>query len=157
MYSDEDGTFGILVALVMGALIGVTTRDIYEIVSGHVDSSVNGDELEITDSYKVKTPWVQFGYIFYLKYIKSKTKWHIKGSVLGAQFEWFSHNVAYAKSKITGNVDDEKKAKTVNIGGTIFSDSHENQNWKMKMAYFIIFIPIRLIDFWINDGDFGKW
>ena len=85
MNIDPSGNFAISiktiiivsVAIFSAIALAATINDIYQISSGNVSaettSSVdNGDSIDnvhVTDSYKIITPWMQYGYSFYLNYI----------------------------------------------------------------------------------------
>lgn len=78
--------------------------------------SATDDNVHIENSYKIVTPWIRYGYSFYLNHINSDTKNVIKGSSLGVSFEWESHNLA-ALFGFGGEA-----AENLDVGATIFSD-----------------------------------
>lgn len=155
MYCDPSGHWivSILLASIalaaIGTIIGMTTVDLINICE--LEATVEEDgNVKIANSTKIITPWVQYGYAFYLKYINKDTKDKIEGSALGVQFEWLCHNVAYygcslldSALSIFGLENDDIKgaiesAKEVQVGETLFSDSgHKIPGVLMKVAYIL--------------------
>ena len=156
MNVDSDGHFCIagLIGIIIGcAAIAATVNDIYQIVSGHVYANAPTDEVIINNSYKILTPWMRFGYSFYLNHINSETRDIIAGSTLGVSFEWMLHNLAYIWYSVKGDNEKITQAQTVNIGKTIFADKgHGWEGNAMKLLYLIIAYPISIIDLIINGG-----
>lgn len=98
-------------------LVAATINDVYQIVSGnvHVNSeNSNFENVQVSNSYKLLTPWMRYGYSIYLNYFNPDTKDVIKGSSIGVQFEWELHNYA-AWLGIGGD-----SAKDLDVGTTIF-------------------------------------
>ena len=114
--------FGILT--IIGIIIGVvalaaTANDIYQIASGNVYvdmNKTNSENVHIENSYKILTPWMRYGYSFYLNHFTPNTKDVIQGSTAGVQFEWELHNYA-AWLGIGGD-----SAKHLDVGKSIFAD-----------------------------------
>ena len=86
-HSDPTGHFIIAIPALIKVVIGIvavaaTINDIYQIASGNVSvdstSSIEDgdfqDNVRISDSYKILTPWMQYGYSFYLNHINDDTK-----------------------------------------------------------------------------------
>ena len=115
-YTDPTGCFALLFSIVLKIAITIavvtalaaTANDIYQLASGNVtaettsstDEGDSTDNVQIKDSYKIITPWVQYGYSFYLNHINEDTKDVIDGTVLGTTIEWGLHNFAYTFSSI---------------------------------------------------------
>ena len=128
MYMDEDGNLWFLIPIL--AAIVLTINDIEKIKSGEVKVQATEDGVKIENSYKIKTPWVRLGYLFWVKYRNDETKGKIHGSIVGAEFEWFAHNIYY---DFTG----AQAAASVDIGKTIFNDDHVVQGSIMKAGYIV--------------------
>ena len=169
MYYDPSGRF--LIALIvftavsafLGMLAKATVDDINEIASGnvYVDSEkTNSENVHIENSYKIKTPWVRYGYAFYLNHFNPETKDVIQGTTAGVAFEWDLHNLA-ALFEVGG-----ENAKHLDVGKTIFADGEDHplrnkdgeitkegvMSLAMRVLYFII-NPIGAIwDLYINGG-----
>ena len=119
---DSTGRFGILT--IIGIIFGIvalaaTANDIYQIASGNVYvdmNKTNSENVHIESSYKILTPWMRYGYSFYLNHFNPKTKDVIQGSTAGVQFEWELHNYA-AWLGIGGD-----SAKHLDVGKSIFAD-----------------------------------
>ena len=119
---DPSGQFpflGVIAAIfVGGGAMAATANDIYQVTSGnvYVNSDVTNDEnVHVQNSYKLLTPWMRYGYSFYLNHFNEQTKDVIQGSTYGIQFEWEFHN--YAAWLGFG-----ESAKHLDVGKTIFSD-----------------------------------
>ena len=154
------GVIGLIGGAIVGGMLGATTvSDINLILSGEVTYKTNGiDNVQIVNSYKIQTPWVQWGYSFYLNHINPYTRDVIKGTSLGVQFEWMLHNIAYKGGSVIrlfGKLfgqdwlrEQIEQAKSVDVGPTIFSDSgHDIFGTLMKLAYILLFGP------WIAGYD----
>ena len=119
---DPSGHFGILT--IIGIILGIgalaaTANDIYQMARNDgkgLKISVSGDNVHIDNSYKLLTPWMRYGYSFYLNHINPETKDVINGSSFGVQFEWELHNYA-AWLGIGGD-----NAKHLDVGKSIFAD-----------------------------------
>ena len=99
--------------------IAATANDIYQIARDDekgLEVSVSGDNVHIENSYKILTPWMRYGYSFYLNHFNPNTKDVIQGSTAGVQFEWELHNYA-AWLGIGGD-----SAKHLDVGKSIFAD-----------------------------------
>ncbi len=158
MNIDPDGCFilsTICFFIVCMVVIDTTANDIRKIVNEEVTATVSddGESVIINNSYKIVTPWVQFGYSFYLNHINPETKDVIKGSSIGVQYEWFLHNAAYYVGI------ERAHTQSVDVGASIFSDSHKGNDMvrAMKVTYFLFVNPI----FWpwdlVVNGGFGEW
>ena len=87
------GAIGAVGGAVIGGALGHTTaNDINLLVTGKKDREngvyyeiTNQENIKIVNSYKIKTPWAQWGYSFYLNHINPSTKDIIKGSTAGMQ------------------------------------------------------------------------
>ena len=108
---------------------------------------------EVKESYRIFFPAAQFFHCFYLKYIDPETKGFFKGSIVGMQFEWILHNLAYY-------VFGYEEAKDVNLGNSIFLDEgHGFLGLGMKVVYLIINPALGIIDLILGGGwgnDFKK-
>ena len=145
------GAIGAVGGAVIGGALGHTTaNDINLLVKGNTGDEnndvyytiVDNKSIRIKNSYKIKTPWVQWGYSFYLNHINPSTKDIIKGSTAGMQYEWFLHNVAYSLRIERGS------SKDVDLDASIFADPHNNtMGYGMKISYMLLFNPI----YWIWD------
>ena len=63
-------------------------KEIYnQIMSGKISVSGDKENVHIDNLYKIVTPWVQFGYSFYLNHVNKKTKNAIKCTTFGVSFE----------------------------------------------------------------------
>ena len=124
-------------------------NDVIQLASGNInpDENVQG---QINNSSSMQTIIGKLGYLVWYKYIYSptdeKTKCPIKGSIIGATFEWECHNTAYSILNplntflgLFGNSSLSKlteSAKHVNLSSTIFTDSgHPVVGGLMKIAY----------------------
>ena len=114
----------------------------------------NKESVQIANSNKIITPWVQFGYSVYLNYF-SEYKDYFEGLSLGMTFEWFSHNVGAVGFTAVGAIlgSDNilaygERCKNVDIGPTIFDDSKEHGDFGtiMKAAYSVLFPVAALYD-----------
>ncbi len=177
MYIDPYGHGVITIAIVMGlAFIAgyLTGRDVGLISKGNVKAEsiteANGEQsVQIKNSYKIITPWVIYGYSFYLAHINEETKDIIKGSAFGVAYEWELHNLAYYGFNVINgamilfNADNTKiknkmyQAMHVEVGATIFSDKHKEGldgifSILMKFTYISAHPIIAIIDLIINGG-----
>ena len=99
--------------------MAATANDIYQIARDDgkgLEVSGSGDNVHIENSYKILTPWMRYGYSFYLNHFNPNTKDVIQGSTAGVQFEWELHN--YAAWLGFGG----EPAKHLDVGKTIFAD-----------------------------------
>ncbi len=160
---DPTGHFGILT--IIGIIIGVfafaaTANDIYQIARGEGNGeglkvSISGDNVHIETSYKILTPWMRYGYSFYLNHFNPNTKDVIQGSTAGVQFEWELHNYA-AWLGIGGD-----SAKHLDVGKSIFADGkthplrdeHGNitTTGVMSLGMRIVYICLGNPIYWIWD------
>ena len=158
------GFIGGVIGLVGGAIVGgmlgaATASDINLLVSGNSDRNegvyytITGEEsIQIVNSYKIKTPWVQWGYSFYLNHINPGTKDIIKGSTMGMQYEWVLHNLAYFLGI------NRSSSASVDLGQSIFADEHGGfMGNAMKLSYIRLFPPFYWIWDLIANGGYGKW
>ena len=165
-HSDPTGHFIIAIPALIKVVIGIvavaaTINDIYQIASGNVSvdstSSIEDgdfqDNVRISDSYKILTPWMQYGYNFYLNHINDDTKNIIDGTTIGVTHEWMLHNIAYAGASILGLDTYRDAARSVDVGKTLFDDDHGNIiEHSMKISYIVINPMNAVIDFLINGG-----
>lgn len=129
---------GIVVVGVIAVAVAVaaTANDIYQIVTsvGEATEAEAGDKLgyyvdekngkiQIHNSYKIITPWVQSGLSFYFNHFNRKTRGIIKGTTSGVQSEWLVHNLGYALYSIVGNEDQLYKSTHLNIGATPYNNT----------------------------------
>ena len=125
MYTDPRGHF-ISSLLYLAASI----HDACQLVLGfNVTVTENEDDpsqnnVKIENSYRLITPWGQYGYAFYLNHFRDDTKDVLKGSTLGIQFEWAVHNLANLGLSLIGQESMAESARSVDIGGTIWHDNH---------------------------------
>ena len=126
MYTDPNGDFaieGIIAIIIVVVAVAATANDIYQIFfrndkfkdNGALNVSASDDNVHIKNSYKILTPWMRYGYSFYLNHFNKTTKDVIQGSTYGIQYEWELHN--YAAWIGFGD-----SAKHLDVGKTIFSD-----------------------------------
>lgn len=152
MYTDPNGEIaGWLVGLIIAGII-LTVSDIYNVVE-NVDYTISGDgqSVSIKNSQTIVTPWVRWGYSFYLNHINSDTKKIIKGSSVGVEYEWLLHNVAYWLGV------SRSQASPVDVGISIFSDNHSGLGDIMKISYIILQHPAFTIwDLIANKGYEGR-
>ena len=133
MYTDQtgDSILGVIAGVV---LLALTISDIVMIASSETKAEVKNGEVEIKGSHLVNTPWVQWGYSFYLNHIRSDTKDIIQGTTAGVQGEWAAHNIGYYLFSIgkmgadlfgcdnSTMVRYMGAASPANIGGTVFNN-----------------------------------
>ncbi len=159
----------IAISTIIGIIIGVvalaaTANDIYQLVNKNVyvnENGTNSENVNIENSYKMLTPWMRYGYSFYLNHFNPSTKDVIQGSTAGVEFEWELHNYA----AWVGNGGDS--AKHLDVGSSIFADSKnhpfkdENGNISpvgvmslgMRIGYIIFGNPLYWIwDLIVNGG-----
>ena len=161
MFTDETGE-SVVGGLIAIGLIFVTVLDIVWIASDvvKVEPTENGT-IAIENSQSIVTPWVQWGYSFYLNHIRSDTKNIIKGTTSGVQGEWAAHNLAYyvlslAKkgADIFGINNSDivaylGAASPANIGATVYNNPKGNIRTGL-IVYNIYNSPVAaLIDFWV--------
>ena len=175
MAIDPNGDFWLGLFIVTGLLL--TAHDIYVLAnnsSSGVQATVKNNnagtaEVEIENGYKVITPWVQWGYSFYLNHIRSDTKDVLKGTTTGVQREWMAHNLGYYALNVVDffgikeftifgkdyNVEALKKgAQPVNIGATVFDNPKELIGYAM-MAFEIFTAPVEaFVDFLVFKDIF---
>ena len=163
---DPTGHFAI--SAIIGIIIGVvalaaTANDIYQIVNNKIYVNMdktNSENVRIENSYKILTPWMRYGYSFYLNYFNADTKDVIQGTTVGVQFEWTLHNYA-AWLGFGGD-----SARHLDVGKSIFADGkthsltdeHGNittgvMSLVMRIGYIIFANPICWIwDLIVNGG-----
>ena len=158
MYYDPSGHLSIFVWIAIAIAVAATANDIYQIASGNVyvnEEKTNSENVHIENSYKVLTPWMRYGYSFYLNHFNEDTKDVIQGSTAGVQFEWELHNYA-AWLGIGGD-----SAKHLDVGQSIFADGVHHplrdkdgnltatgvMSLGMRIVYIIFGNPIS----WIGD------
>ena len=159
---DNDGHFGLLIAALIVIGVAATANDVYQICrdDGEGVSIERAEyEIEIKNSSKVVTPWMQLGYSIYANYF-SPYKEEIKGSSAGVTFEWMSHNVAHYATSAAKVVSDSEKVKEINdrtkstgVGKTIYSDvkSGHDKATPIMLTLYATFSPISaLIDLFIE-------
>ena len=133
--------------------IGRETVDVPEENISSKDKGDKTDDVKINNSYRIFTPWVQYGYCFWLNHINKNTKDVIDGTSIGMTFEWSLHNVAYVGSSLIGDQATADSAKDVNLGKTIFSDNHGGFiEYGMKHAYMFLYPFGAMYDYYINGG-----
>ena len=152
---DPTGHFGIIIGVVA---LAATANDIYQIASGNVYvdmNKTNSENVHIENSYKILTPWMRYGYSYYLNHFNPNTKDVIQGSTAGVQFEWELHNYA-AWLGIGGD-----SAKHLDVGKSIFVDgkSHPlidkdgniSSTGVMSLGMRILYIMSSNPIYWIRD------
>ena len=141
--------------------VAATINDIYQIASGNVSAILTSstdkgdakDNVQITNSYKIITPWVQYGYAFWLNNINRDIKKVIAGTTSGLVHEWLLHNVAYVGSSVLGLDRYAAMAQSVDVGKTLFADSHGGLiEHGMKVSYLLLNPLNAIIDMIINGG-----
>jgi len=162
MCTDNLGEFPWLAVAIVFAVVAVaaTINDIYQIASGNVsvilpsNESSDSDESEgsvpdnvqIENSYKILTPWMQLGYSVYLNHFNNESKSIIDGTSAGVQFEWMMHNLAYIGFTVIGDEENKVKAGHVDLGRTIFSDEHGTASVLMWIGYCILNPRAAIVD-----------
>ena len=171
---DPTGHFAIsaiIKVIITIVAIAATVHDIYHIVSNsnsdnngnnvYIDQSATTSEnVRIHNSYKILTPWVKYGYGFYLNHFNADTKDVIQGSTAGIVFEWELHNLAAL-------LGFGERAEHLDIGKSIFSDGEAHpfrdkngdvsligvMSLGMRIAYALFSSPIWWIwDLIVNGG-----
>jgi len=156
-YVDPEGTFGLfafLFSLAVAAVVATVTDIV--LLTNDVETTVSNGNVNIKNSHRIITPWVQYGYSFYLNHFYPETKDVIKGTSLGVQVEWMCHNAAYVALSVVNwfgieeflgmNVDESlKKTAHVDIGVTIYDDyinrkSDSEKAASLAMIIFYIFL-----------------
>lgn len=140
--------------------IYATIKDIYQIASGNVYAAHtllnNKDNVQIRNSYTIITPWVKYGYAFYLNYFNNETKNAIDGTTEGMVFEWVIHNLGYVAFTILGNERRAIQAKDVDLGRTLFADDHGGLiEHSMKILYLLLCHKTAIRDLITNGGYNG--
>lgn len=159
--------FTIVKVVTLIVAVAATINDIYQITRGNEDGEgikveTNDDGVKIENSYKIVTPWMRYGYSFYLNHFNRDTRDIIQGSTPGVQFEWELHNYAYIYSKITKNEDYINRSKTLDLDKTIFADNHSDIDYVgtlshiMKTSYMLVVNPIYWIYDLIVNGGYGE-
>ena len=144
MYSDPTGKFFIDWDLMPNKeagehfgkrLIELTEKDKETIDNGELIYTSNGKngENEITNSHKIKTPWVMYAYV------EENRGDEVAGSTMGVVWEWIVHNAGYQVGKVTNDASWINAGKDVNFGSTIYSDKHGGFGLLMKISYQILF------------------
>lgn len=157
MNVDPNGTSVtvILAAIFTAIALAATINDIYQLGSGNVNGNKEG---VISNSYKILTPWVQYGYSIYLNYFNESTKDYYKGSAKGMQFEWMVHNIAYYGATAVKSIAEVfvgkgnfgaldktiSSAIEVNMGTTIFDDDHDEYS-KIMLTLYCLFSPVMFL------------
>ena len=150
------GVIGLIGGAIVGGMLGATTvSDINLILSGEVTYKTNGiDNVQIVNSYKIQTPWVQWGYSFYLNHINPDTKDIIKGSTTGMQYEWVLHNLAYFLGV------NRSSSASVDLGPSIFSDGKDHplidENGEVSMAG-VMSLLMRIIYLMFSHPIYTVW
>ena len=106
-----------LVVIVVAAVL--TVHDLKQIQDGEITISVDmeNESVEVENSNKIITPWVQAFIAYNLNYVIPETKDIIQGSTFGVVNEWSVHNAANWLGIY------EEQTANVNIGKTIYSDA----------------------------------
>ena len=147
---DPEGTSAILTAILSVVAVAVVAATAHDIANlNKLEPKADGNTVTIGESHRIVTPWVQFGYSFYLNHINKETKDVIKGSTTGVQFEWLCHNVAYYVGY------NQSAASPVSVGTSIFSDEHEDKSFLMQRFYYVLNFPFYIYDAMIHV-IFGK-
>jgi len=138
-------------------VLAATVNDIYQIASGNVYvdmNKTNSENVHIENSYKILTPWMGYGYSFYLNHFNPNTKVVIQGSTARVQFEWELHNYA-AWLGIGGD-----SAKHLYVGKYIFADcktqplrdEHGNITATRVMS-----LGMRIVYIWFGNPIYWIW
>ena len=163
---DPTGHFFISLPILIKAFVAVvaaaaTINDIYQFASGNVSANTTSstdegdatDNVRINDSYKILTPWMQYGYSFYLNHFNTETKNTIDGTTTGVVYEWMAHNLAYAGASILGIDKYKASAQSVDVGKTLFGDRHGGLiEHGMKIPYIVLNPVTAVIDLIVNGG-----
>ena len=166
-YADPSGHFVIttIIGIIIVGAIAATAHDIYHIATKkvYVDmEKTNSENVHIENSYKILTPWMRYGYSFYLNHFNPNTKDVIQGNTAGVQFEWELHN--YAAWLGFGG----EPAKHLDVGKTIFADGEAHplrdkdgditkegvMSLGMRIGYILSGNPIYWIPDLIINGGF---
>ena len=132
-----------------------TINDERHIKGGDVYVDQENTPNQITNSYLIRTPWKKIEFLFKYKYGNKNSP--IKGTILGAWFEWECHNITYEAMTLFGYSGEEKtSAASVDFDETIFNDPHDDWKGKlMKVGYWVFgfltgLLPICQIDYIIG-------
>ena len=154
MYKDPNGEFLSPIISILGT-IGAIVNTVNDIKTSH---TIDGDHVFVNQNVKIEgsnsitTPWVIYGYSFYLNHFREDTKNVIQGRTFGLSYEWALHNFA-ALLGIGG-----KQATSLDVGASIFADGRDHNFEKsrpevalmsiaMRASYMIITSPL----IWIRD------
>ena len=96
--------------------------------------SGSGNGGEIKNSHLITDIAEMNAYASYLMY-ESEYASYFSGSIEGFVFEWESHNIAYFYYKKNGKEEKAEAAAHLNVGRTIYDDSHGAATWAMLLAY----------------------
>ena len=154
----------IAISTIIGIIIGVvalaaTANDIYQIARGEDNGEglkvmISGDNVHVKNSYKILTPWMRYGYSFYLNHFNHNTKDVIQGSTAGVQFEWELHNYA-AWLGIGGD-----SAKHLDVGKSIFADgkTHPLRDEHGNItATGVMSLGMRIVYIWFGNPIYWIW
>lgn len=136
MYTDSDGDFPVLIAIVVAAYAVWAVYDLYKVCNNEL--IFNEETGNLDGSSKVQNPSVIFGYSLYMKYV-SDYKDYFSGSAGGIAAEWMWHNMLFDGSSILNMLDINSifgesisdinsSAKTAGFGSSIFRDTIDNQS-----------------------------
>jgi hypothetical protein len=108
---------------------------------GWLNYQSNGDKkgAEIVNSYKVTNPIVMY------VYLKTHRGDEISGTTTGAVVEWIAHDVAYGAGWVLNSLGATdigqtmmKQGANLDIGSTIYDDSHDVRSIAMWGVYIIV-------------------
>ena len=134
---DESGESWI-VAIAVGIAIIATINDIYQLArkdDGAISCAYtnNNESVRIHNSDHIVTPWVQYGYSFYLNHY-SEYKDYFVGTTIGMTYEWTLHNAGVIGFDVAGNamnavglnggkmLEYSVRCMDVDLGPTIYHD-----------------------------------
>ena len=159
-YYDPSGYIPIKIILgviIVGAL-AATAHDIFHLASNRVyvnTDKTDSENVRVQNSSKILTPWIRYGYSFYLNHFNPITKDIIQGTSFGFEFEWALHN--YAAWLGFGGYS----AEHLDAGKSIFADGKNrsfrdekgnfNPTWAMSLVMRISYVLFANPICWIWD------
>ena len=106
---------------------------------------------QILESHTVKNPFIMY------EYLHKNRGDEVAGSTTGIVFEWIVHNAAYAAGEAASFVgftdfgyNLKEKGRTLDIGRTIYDDSHGVFSWAMWGGYALLSPATAIYDLYIK-------
>ena len=117
------------------------------------DSSGNGGQ--IINSYLIHNSYDMTAYAMYLMNA-SKYSTYFSGSIEGFVFEWDVHNIAYQYYDLIGDHENAIKAKSLDVGSTIYADNHGFFTYAMLRTFEILYPNQAQQDLFIHNSLLGE-